>query len=172
MVKLVDPTLPFAHLVARRRRERAADAAAFGLWAETHDWRAVYPGPNAVVGIGASERALHETAVDKTQQLIGASGGLLVDLGFQVCPIGAITRGLLPPALLAWVAVDDAPQAERALLSTLDAPGLWIGPDADSIDGWAHVDSEMFGDRVRFIRAFVAAVASVAEIPEAAYRPK
>ncbi len=88
MVKLEDPTLPFAEVVARRRREQAAtDAATFGLWASTHDWRTVYPEPTAVAGIGASEQALRDPEVDLTQQLIGASGGLLVDLGFQVCPI-------------------------------------------------------------------------------------
>lgn len=93
-MKLVDPTLPFAGVVARRRREGAGAAAAiFGLWASTHDWRTLYPEPTAVAGIGASEPALRAPEVDLTQRLIGASAGLLVDLGFQVCPIGAITSG-------------------------------------------------------------------------------
>ena len=75
MVKLEDPTLPFADIVARHRRERAAaDAATFGLWSSTHDWRAVYPEPTAVAGIGASEQALSDPNVDLTQQLTGASG--------------------------------------------------------------------------------------------------
>src|SRR5437899_12628812 len=105
MVKLEDPALPFADVVARRRRERAVtDAATFGLWAATRDWRTVYPEPTAVAGIGASERALLEPQVDLAQQLIGGSGGLLVDLGFQVCPIGAITSRMLPPTVLVWVA--------------------------------------------------------------------
>src|SRR5215212_567081 len=105
MVKLVDTTLPFADVVARRRREQArAAAATFGLSASTQDWRAVYPDVIAVAGIGASEQALSDPAVDLTQRVIGGSGGLLVDLGFQVCPIGAITSGMLPPSLLVWVA--------------------------------------------------------------------
>lgn len=45
MVKFEDPTRPFADVVARHRREQAPRAAAtFGLWASTHDWRAVLPG--------------------------------------------------------------------------------------------------------------------------------
>jgi hypothetical protein len=101
MVKLVDPTLPFADVVSRHRRERAGAAAAtFGLWTSNHGWRTVYSEATAVAGIGASEQALRDPEVDLTQQLIGASAGLLVDLGFQVCPVGAITNGMLPPSLL------------------------------------------------------------------------
>ena len=71
----------------------------FGLWASTHDWQAVYPEPTAVAGIGASDQDLRDPEVDLTQQLIGGSAGLLVDLGFQVCPVGAITSGMLLPSL-------------------------------------------------------------------------
>jgi len=170
MVKLEDPTLPYADVVARHRREQAPRAAAtFGLWASTHDWRAVYPEPTAVAGIGASERALSDPQVDLTQRLTGASGGLLVDLGFQLCPIGAITNGMLPAALLVWIAGDRTTPEERQQLTELSAPGLWIGRCADAIEGWAHLEPEVFGDRVAFTRQFVAAVASVAEVPEAAY---
>ena len=170
MVKLVDPTLPFADVVARRRRERATtDAAAFSLWAPTHDWRSVYPEPTAVAGIGASRQALSGSAVDLTQQLIGGSGGLLVDLGFQVCPIGAITGGMLPPSLLVWVAGDTTTSEEQEQLSSLTTAGVWIGQCADAVDGWTHVDAEVFEDRVRFVRQFVAAVASLVEVPEAAF---
>ena len=39
-MKLVDPTLPFADVIARRRRAGAGAAATtFGMWASTHDWR-------------------------------------------------------------------------------------------------------------------------------------
>jgi hypothetical protein len=64
MVKLEDPTVPFAGVVARRRRERAAaDADDFRLGAPGHDWHAIYvePGPKAVVG--ASAKALDVTAL-------------------------------------------------------------------------------------------------------------
>lgn len=170
MVKLVDPTLPFADVVARHRREHAAAAAAtFRLWASTHDWRAVYPEPTAVAGIGASEQALTDPDLDLTQRLTGASGGLLVDLGFQLCPIAAITNGMLRAALLVWIAGDGTTPEERQQLTEFGVPGLWIGRCADAIEGWAHLEREVFGDRVAFTRQFVAAVASVAEVPEAAY---
>ncbi len=170
MVKLEDPTLPFAEVVARRRREQAAtDAATFGLWAATHDWRTVYPEPTAVAGIGASEQALRDPEVDLTQQLIGASGGLLVDLGFQVCPIGAITNRMLPPTVVVWIAGDDTTPEERAQLAALGVPGLWIGRGSDAVEGWGHLDPDLFGDRVHFVRQFVAAVASRVEVPEPAF---
>ena len=170
MVKLEDPTLPFADVVARHRREQAPRAAAtLGLRASTHDWRAVYPEPTAVAGIGASERALSDRQVDLTQRLTGASGGLLVDLGFQLCPIAVITNGMLPAILLVWIASDSTTPDERQQLTELGVPGLWIGRCADAIEGWAHLETEVFGDRVVFTRQFVAAVASVAEVPEAAY---
>ena len=170
MVKLVDPTLPFADVVARHRREQAGAAAAtFGLWASTPDWRTVYPEPTAVAGIGASELALREPAVDLTQRLIGGSAGLLVDLGFQVCPVGAITSGMLPPSLLVWVAGETTTRQEREKLSSLNVPGVWIGSEGEAADGWARIEPAVFGDRAQFVRQFVAAVASLVEVPEAAY---
>ncbi len=170
MVKLVDPTLPFSDVAARHRRERAGTAAiTFGLWASTHDWRTVYPKPTAVAGIGASEQALRDTEVDQTQQLIGGSGGLLVDLGFQVCPVGAITSGMLPPALLVWVAGETTTPQEREQLSSFNVPGVWIGSEAEAANGWVRIEPGVFGDRAQFVRQFVAAIASLVEVPEAAY---
>ena len=169
MVKLEDPTLPFADVVARHRREQAPRAAAtFGLWASTQDWRAVYPEPIAVAGFGASERALSNAHIDLTQRLTGASGGLLVDLGFQLCPIAAITSGMLPAALLVWIGDGSTPD-EHQQLAALGVAGLWIGRRTDGIEGWAHLEAELFGDRVGFTRQFVAAVASLVEVPEAAH---
>ena len=169
MVKLEDPTLPFADIVARHRREQAAaDAATFGLWAATHDWRAVYPEPTAVAAVGASEQALSDPKVDQTQQLTGASGGLLVDLGFQLCPIAAITSGMLPATLLVWIGDGTTPD-EHEQLAALGVPGLWIGRRTDGIQGWTHIEAALFGDRVGFTRQFVAAIASLVEVPEAAY---
>lgn len=170
MVKLVAPTLPFADVVARHRRERAGtDATTFGLWASTHDWQTVYPEPTAVAGIGASELALRDHAVDLTQRLIGGSAGLLVDLGFQVCPVGAITSGTLPPSLLVWVAGETTTRQEREKLSSFNVPGVWIGSEGEAADGWARIEPGVFGDRAQFVRQFVAAVASLVEIPEGAY---
>ena len=59
-----------------------------------------------MVGIGASERVLAGLHIDPKQRLTGASGGLLVDLGFQPVSIGAISNGMLPAALLVWIAGD------------------------------------------------------------------
>ena len=92
-----------------------------------------------------------------------------MDLGFQVCAIGAITSGMLPASLLVWVAGGTTKPEERERLSSFGVPGVWIGSGTDSVDGWAYVEPQVFGDRVQFVRRFVAAVASLVEVPEAAY---
>jgi hypothetical protein len=129
----------------------------------THEWRTLYPEPTAVAGIGASELALRDPEVDLTQRLIGASAGLLVDLGFQVCPIGAITSGMLPASLLVWVAGETTTQRESEQLSSFNVPGVWIGSEAEAVDGWACIEPGVFGDRAQFVRQLVAAVASLVE---------
>ncbi|MGI8807095.1 MAG: hypothetical protein ACR2KK_04520 [Acidimicrobiales bacterium] len=58
---------------------------------------------------------------------------------------------------------------ERERLSSFGVPGVWIGSGTSSVDGWAYVEPQVFGDRVQFVRRFVAAVASLVEVPEAAY---
>jgi len=164
MVKLEDPTLPFADVVARHRRHQAPRAAAaFGLWSSTHDWRAVYPEPTAVAGVGASQGALSPPHIDLTQRLAGAIGGLLVDLGFELCPIGAISNGMLNAALVVWIAGDATTPEERQQLIDFGVPGVWVGRCADAIEGWAHLEPEIFGDRVVFTRQLVAAVGSVVD---------
>ena len=113
--------------------------------------------------------ALRDSAVDLTQQLIGASAGLLVDLGFQACPVGAITSGMLSPSLLVWVAGETTTQREGEQLSSFGVPGVWIGSEAEAGSGWARIEPRVFGDRAQFVRQFVAAIASLVEVPEAAY---
>ncbi len=166
MVKLEDPTIPFAGVVARRRRERAAaDADAFRLGAPGHDWHAIYvePGPKAVVG--ASAKALDADSVERTVQLIGSVGGLLADLGFQVCPASALTGGTLRPSLLAWVDAGDTAADERRRLEALGAPGVVIGSCA-APTGWGRVDADEFKDRSLFIRHFVDEVAPLVDLPD------
>ncbi len=92
-----------------------------------------------------------------------------MDLGFQVCPIGAITNRMLPPTVVVWIAGDDTTPEERAQLAALGVPGLWIGRGSDAVEGWGHLDPDLFGDRVHFVRQFVAAVASRVEVPEPAF---
>ena len=76
---------------------------------------------------------------------------------------------MLPPSLLVWVAGETTTPEEHERLSSLGVPGVWIGSGTDSVEGWAHVEPQVFGDRVQFVRRFVAAVASLVEVPEAAY---
>jgi hypothetical protein len=75
---------------------------------------------------------------------------------------------MLPAALPVWIGDGTTPD-EHHQLAALGVPGLWIGRRTDGIEGWAHLEAALFGDRVGFTRQFVAAVASLVEVPEAAY---
>ena len=164
MVKLEDPTVPFAGVIARRRRERVAtDALAFRLGTPGRDWQAIYSEPGVKAVVGASDRALETDHVEHTLQVIGAMGGLLADLGFQVCPASALTAGTIRPSVLAWVVAGDAPGDE---LRALGAPCIVIGPCPTPPTDWARIDASEFDNRDRFIRRFVAEVSRLVDLPD------
>ena len=97
MVKLEDPTIPLAGVIARRRRVRAAtDAAAFRLGTPGHDWQAIYAEPDRKAVVGASARAFGGDQTEHTRRIIGAIGGLLADLGFRGLPGERAHRGRSP----------------------------------------------------------------------------
>jgi hypothetical protein len=164
MVKLEDPTVPFAGVIARRRRERAAtDAVAFRLGTSGRDWEAIYSEPGVKAVVGATDRALDTAHAERTLQVIGAMGGLLADLGFQVCPASALTAGTLRPSLLAWVVAGDSPTDE---LRALGAPCIVIGPCQAAPAHWACIDASEFEKRNQFIRRFVAEVSRLVDLPD------
>lgn len=159
MAKLADPTIPFAGVVARRRRERAAaDGQTFRLGTVGHDWASIYREPGSKVVIGASDAALGRDDLEHTVKIIGAAGGVLADLGFQVCPVSALTDGRLGPSLIVWVGGPDTTAHERDQLAALCVPGVWIGSCIEAPHGWRRIDSSEFDDRNQFIRRFAAAV--------------
>lgn len=170
MVKLEDPTLPYADVVPRRRRERAAsDGQAFRLGAPGYDWRATYSTPGSRVVIAASDCALSPTEVEDTVKVIGTVGGLLADLGFQVFPAKAMTGGDLWPSLLTWVGGSATAAEERDRLRVIGAPGVSVAPCPLGMPGWQHVDVREIGDWRSFATQFIAAVAALVEVPEAAF---
>jgi plasmid stabilization system protein ParE len=165
MVKLEDPTVPFAGVIARRRRERAAtDALAFRLGTPGRDWQAIYSEPGVKAVVGATDRALDTDHAEHTLQVIGAMGGLLTDLGFQVCPASALTAGTIRPSLLAWVVAGGTPGDELRALGT---PCIVIGPCPAAPADWACIDASEFDKRDQFIRRFVAAVSRLVDLPDA-----
>ncbi|MBA3652860.1 MAG: hypothetical protein H0W70_01550 [Actinobacteria bacterium] len=167
MVKLEDPTIPFAGVVARRRAERAgADSVVFRLGAPGRDWDAIYPEPGPKAIVGASDAALGADWVEDTMQVVGSIGGLLADLGFQVCPASALTAGTIRPSLLAWVAHGGAAVEERRALDALGAPGVMIGPCGSAPVAWVCIDEHEFNDRNQFIRRFVAEVSDLVDLHE------
>lgn len=170
MVMLEDPTVPFADLIPRRRRERAgADGQAFRLGAPGYDWRGAYAGPGSRVVIAASQRALRPADVEGTVKAIGTVGGLLADMGFQVFPAKALTNGDLQPSLLVWVGAGETAREERDRLDAIGAPGVSVGSSTPGIEGWRHIDLGELDDWRRFTKRFVSEVAGLVEVPESAY---
>lgn len=164
MVKLEDPTVPFAGVIARRRSERAAtDALAFRLGTPGRDWEAIYSESGVKAVVGATDRALDTDHAERTLRVIGAMGGLLTDLGFQVCPASALTAGTFRPSVLAWVSAGDPPADE---LRAMGAPCIVIGPCAALPGDWACIDASEFDKRDQFIRRFVAEVSRLVDLPD------
>lgn len=78
MATLEDLTVPFAGVVARRGRERAAaDGQAFPLGTAGHAWGSIYRERGSRAVIGASGRALGQDDLEHAVQIIGTVGGLL-----------------------------------------------------------------------------------------------
>ncbi len=75
------------------------------------------------LGLGRGQRTgARGPGLDLTQRPAGASGGLLVDLGFHLCPIGEISNGMLPAALLVWIAGDSTTPEGRQQLTDFGVP--------------------------------------------------
>ena len=119
MVKIHDPTVAYSTVVPRRRRSRAA-AAGERFRLGVHDVHCPPSSPTASRSalIGASSWALKSEQVERTVELIGIAGGLLADLGFQVCPIGADARPKRP-SLVVWVCGDETQADEYTQLAAM-----------------------------------------------------
>lgn len=149
-MKLQDPTAPFADIIARRRRERAAvDADCFRFGGRAPNRRAS-TGPVAVVG--ASGWALGSDRVDTTLAYIGALGGLLADLGYDVYAVSSLPDLDARPAFVGWVGGEET-AAEHERLAALDAPGLSVGPRLDGVGPWSNVEPEGHPSSIEFIRS-------------------
>lgn len=170
MVKLEDPTVPYADVIPRWRRERSGTAAdVFRLGAPGYDWRATYAEPGTPVVIAASDSALSSAEAEDTVKVIGTVGGLLADLGFQVYAARAMSGGDLQPSLVIWVGGSAMSADECARLEALDAPGVSVAACPVNLAGWRHIDAEEVGDWRTFAKRFVAEVAGLVEVPEQAF---
>lgn len=158
MVKIEDPTLAFSTVVPNRRRSRAASAGErFRLGLHGLDCGPTSRPTERSAVIGASSWALKTEQVEGSVELIGLVGGLLADLGFQVCPIGADARRQRP-SIVVWVCGNETQTDEYEQLAALGVPGLSIGSCVEGLDDWSFVTTDELEDRKEFIRLFVAEV--------------
>lgn len=163
-MKLQDPTLPYVDVVARRRKARAAtDGERFRLGVHGLDCGSLPATPGRTAVVGASAWALKTEQLETTLAHIGLVGGLLTDLGFQVCPIGALSDHTGAPSLVAWVCGDETEADEYEQLADIDAPGLSIGSCVDGLDDWGYVQPDDHPRDLEFIDALVAEIHAVIE---------
>lgn len=149
MVKLKDPVAPFRGIVARHRRAHAAENAErfrFGGQAP-----APRPSAGPVAVLGASEWTLDETRVEPTLAYIGALGGLLADLGYDVYAVSSLPGLDTQPAFIGWVGGGETP-SEHEQLAAIDAPGLSIGPAPHGAQPWRSIEPEGQPTDIEFIR--------------------
>lgn len=155
MVKIQDPTVAFSTVVPSRRRSRATAAGErFRLGLHGLDCGPTPRPTERSAVIGASSWALKTEQVEGSVELIGLVGGLLADLGFQVCPIGADARPQRP-SIVVWVCGDETRADEYEQLAALGVPGLSIGSCVEGLEDWSFVTTEDLDDRKEFIRLFV-----------------
>ncbi len=162
MVKIQDPTLAYSTVVPRRRASRAAaNGERFRLSLHGLDCGATSRAADRRAVIGASAWALKAEQVDRTVAIIGLVGGLLADLGFQVCPIGADANPTLRPSVVVWVCGDETQSDELEQLAAIGSLGLSIGSCVEGLDGWSFLESDQLEDREEFMRQFVDEIAVV-----------
>lgn len=149
-MKLEDPVAPFRGIVAKHRRAHAAGNAErmrFGGPAP-----APRPSAGPVAVLGASEWALDETRVERTLAYIGALGGLLADLGYDVFAVSSLPGLDARPAFVGWVGGGETTREQEQLVA-IGAPGLSIGPAPHGTHAWRSIEPEGPPTDIEFIRS-------------------
>lgn len=148
-MKLQDPVAPFRGIVAQHRRAHASsNAERFRLGGRAP---AARPSAGPVAVVGASEWALTEERVEATVAYIGALGGLLADLGYDVYAVSSLPDLDARPAFVGWVGGEET-TAEHDQLVALDAPVLSIGSDLDGVETWSSIEPEGQPSSIELIR--------------------
>lgn len=150
MIKLQDPTAPYAGVIPRRRRERMGEAdEVFRFGGRAPKAR---PSSGTVAVVGASASALSPESIEETAAHLGALGGVLADLGYDVFAVSALSELDTRPTFIGWVGGAETAE-ERDQLASLDVPGLVIGARLDGFDAWASVEPDDHRDSFEFVRA-------------------
>ncbi len=102
--------------------------------------------------VGASNWALDPSRAERTLAHIGALGGLLADLGYDVYAVSALPDLDARPSFVGWVGGDET-AAEHDQLVALDAPGLAVGATVDGIETWGSIEPDDHHDSIEFVRA-------------------
>ncbi len=150
-MKLQDPTAPYADVIGRRRRERAANNAEHFRLGGRAPGERTRPSTGPVAVLGASEWALDDERVERTAAYLGALGGLLADFGYDVFAITSVPDLDAVPAFVGWVGGEETP-GELAQLAGFDAPGLSLSPGAVPVDTWSRIEPEGQPSPIEFIR--------------------
>lgn len=157
MVKLEDPVAPFKGIVAEYRRTRPApDTAIFRFGGHTPT-RHLRPSKGPIAVVGASDWALDPARAEKTFAYIGALGGLLADLGYDIYSLGSLPELDRRPSFIGWVGGEES-ELEQAQLEALGVPGLVIGPAVDGVASLGNVEPDDHPDSIALVRAALHAI--------------
>lgn len=152
MVKLEDPVAPFREVLVEYRRTRPApdtDIFRFGGQAPTLPLR---PSKGPIAVLGASDWALDSSRAEKTFAHIGALGGLLADLGYDIYSLGSLAALDQRPSFIGWVGGEES-TSEQAQLEALDVPGVSIGPGVEGVAAMGNVEPDDHSDSIELVRA-------------------
>lgn len=147
-MKLEDPIAPYKGIVERHRRVHVAEhAACFRIGGPAPN-RRVSIGPVAL--LGASGGALGPGGVETTVAYLGALGGLLADLGYDVFAISSLPHLDARVAFVAWVGGGEM-SSERELLASLDTTVLAVGGELGIGGAWARIEPDDRPESIEFI---------------------
>ena len=147
-MKLEDPIAAYKGIVDRHRRAySAANADCLRIGGSAPNRRAS-TGPVAL--LGASGRALGPDRVERTVAYLGALGGLLADLGYDVFAISSLPHLDTRVSFVGWVGGGET-RSERELLASLDTTGVAVGTDLDATSTWALLEPDDRPESIEFI---------------------
>jgi len=94
-----------------------------------------------VTVVGASAWALTAERIERTAAHLGALGGTLSDLGYDVYAVSALPEIDPCPRFTGWVSGEETAD-EHDQLATLDVSGLAVGSRLDGFGAWTSIEPE------------------------------
>ena len=112
--------------------------------------------------VGASGWALGPERVDPTLAHLGALGGVLADLGYDVYAGTSLHEVDVPPVFVGWVGGEET-AAEHDELVALAVPGSRSVPVSTGLETWSSVRPEDHASSIEFVRTALSEIRRLTE---------